>query len=82
VSAGEPRSERRPIANWLVLALAAATGYVAVQVMAAASRIEALERDHIRDGDELHARTERLARQVALLRGIVASKPRDSSGSH
>ncbi len=82
MSSGEPRLERAPIASWLVLALAAATGYIGLQVTAVASRIEALERDYIRDGDELRAHTERLARQVALLRGIVASKPRDSSGSH
>jgi hypothetical protein len=56
-----------PVADWLVLVLAAITAHVAWQYAPLTARMDALERDQLAAKDDLQAEIERLSRQLANL---------------
>ena len=62
-----PGRQPSPVAEWLVLVLAAITGYVAWQFAPLTARMGALERDQLATKDDLRAELEKLARQVAAV---------------
>ena len=62
-----PARQPSPVAEWLVLVLAAITGYVAWQFAPLTARMHAVERDQLATKDDLLAELEKLARQVAAV---------------
>ncbi len=62
-----PARQPTPIAEWLVLVLAAITGYLAWQFAPLTARMNAVERDQLATKDNLLAELDTLARQVAAV---------------
>jgi hypothetical protein len=62
-----PARQPSPVAEWLVLVLAAITGYLAWQFAPLTARMNAIERDQLATKDALLAELEKLARQVAAV---------------
>ena len=62
-----PARQPSPFGEWLVLVLAAITGYVAWQIAPLTARMDAVERDQLATKDDLLAQLENFAQQLAAL---------------